>query len=71
MNKYLKNIVLNIFFLMVGFFYELPFITGSKPLAYSYKLLGNQLFHINRLHSLSHIFTTPITFDSYQGVDMA
>ncbi|GET14158.1 hypothetical protein SN4111_04200 [Ligilactobacillus agilis] len=68
MNKFLKNLVLNIFFLLVGFFYELPFITGSKPLAYYFKLNGDQLFHINRLHSLSHVFTNPIAFDSYHGV---
>lgn len=54
--------------MLVGVFYEIPFITGSKPLAYYYKLLGDQLFHISRLHSLSHIFTNPIVFDSYQGV---
>lgn len=53
MRRILRNIWINLFFLLLSIYYEITFIMNNKPLAYSTTLNGDQLFHINRLHGLS------------------
>ena len=68
MRRILRNIWINLFFLLLSIYYEITFIMNNKPLAYSTTLNGDQLFHINRLHGLSKVFTSPIVFDNYHQV---
>lgn len=68
MKRILRNIWINLLFLLLSIYYEITFIINNKPLAYSTTLNGDQLFHINRLHGLSRVFTNPIVFDNYHQV---
>lgn len=68
MKRILRNIWINLLFLLLSIYYEITFIINNKPMAYSTTLNGDQLFHINRLHGLSRVFTNPIVFDNYHQV---
>lgn len=65
--KYIQNIGINIFFLVLSVYYELTFILGNKPWAFYADLRGDQLFHITRLYGLKHILTNPVAFNTYYG----
>lgn len=68
MKKYIKDIEINIIFIILSIIYEVTFVLGNKPLAYYEKFKGDQLFHITRLSGLKNIFTNPISFSTYHGV---
>ncbi|OQQ79414.1 hypothetical protein [Ligilactobacillus salivarius] len=68
MKKYIKDIEINIIFIILSIIYEVTFVLGNKPLAYYEKFKGDQLFHIARLSGLKNIFTNPISFSTYHGV---
>lgn len=68
MKKYIKDIEINIIFIILSIIYEVTFVLGNKPLAYYEKIKGDQLFHIARLSGLKNIFTNPISFSTYHGV---
>ncbi|MDN4832846.1 hypothetical protein QYC35_01120 [Ligilactobacillus salivarius] len=68
MKKYIKDIGINIIFILLSVYYEITLVFGNKPLAYYDSLIGDQLFHITRLIGLKNIFTNPINYDTYHGV---
>lgn len=68
MKKYIKDIGINIIFILLSVYYEITLVFGNKPLAYYDSLTGDQLFHITRLIGLKNIFTNPINYDTYHGV---
>lgn len=68
MKKYIKDIIINIIFIILSILYEITFILGNKPLAYYGKFNGDQLFHITRLSGLKDVLTSPINFSTYHGV---
>ena len=68
MKKYIKDIEINIIFIILSILYEITFIVGNKPLTYYGKFNGDQLFHITRLSGLKDILTSPVNFSTYHGV---
>lgn len=68
MKKYIKDIEINIIFIILSILYEITFIVGNKPLTYYGKFNGDQLFHITRLSGLKDILISPVNFSTYHGV---